>query len=99
MKELKDILYKVPLQTVVGNTAVPVTALSFDSRKVEDNSVIFAVRGTLVDGHQFITQAIDKGATSIVCEQIPDDTKAGVTYVQVANAAEALGIAAANYSA
>ena len=97
MKELKDILYKVPLQTVVGSTAVPVAALSFDSRQVEPDGLFFAVRGTQVDGHQYIAQAIDKGAKSIVCEQIPDDTQEGITYVQVENAAQALGIVAANY--
>lgn len=97
MKELKDILYKVPLHTVVGSTAVPVAALSFDSRQVEADSLFFAVRGTQVDGHQFIAQAIEKGAKSIVCEQIPDDTQEGITYVQVENAAKALGIAAGNY--
>ncbi len=97
MKELKDILYKVPLQTVVGSTAVPVQSMSFDSRKVEKDSLFFAVRGTQVDGHQFISQAIEKGAKSIVCEQMPDETLEGITYVQVENAAGALGIAAANF--
>ncbi len=97
MKELKDILYKVSLQTVVGSTTVPVSALSFDSRQVQPDGLFFAVRGTQVDGHQFITQAIEKGAKSIVCEQLPAETKEGITYVQVENAAQALAIAAANY--
>lgn len=97
MKELKDILYKVPLLTVVGSTTVPVAAMSFDSRKVVPDSLFFAVRGTQVDGHEFIQQAIEKGATSIVCEQIPDKAQEDITYIKVENAAKALGIAASNF--
>lgn len=51
-----------------------VSGVAFDSRKVEQDSLFVAVSGTQVDGHQFIEQAIAQGATTIVCEQLPDFT-------------------------
>ena len=45
---LKDILYKVTLESVTGNPAVPVNAIHFDSRKVGLNDVFVAIRGTQV---------------------------------------------------
>ena len=72
-------------------------AVHFDSRKVEEGSVFVAVSGTQVDGHQYIQVAVEKGATSVVCEHMPDERQAGVTYVEVANSAQALGQMVANF--
>ena len=94
---LKDILYKVTLEKVVGNTGVPVTELHFDSRKVGLNDVFVAIRGTLSDGHEFIKMACDKGAIAIICETLPDDFVNGITYVQVADSQQALALMAANF--
>ena len=97
MNILKNILYGLPLQNVVGITDRPVRALQFDSRKVEDGDCYVAQRGTQVDGHDFIAQAIEKGAKTIVCEEIPELDPADVTYVQVADSSEALGHMAHNF--
>nr|WKN38012.1 UDP-N-acetylmuramoyl-L-alanyl-D-glutamate--2,6-diaminopimelate ligase [Tunicatimonas sp. TK19036] len=97
MKSLKDILYRVSLRAVEGPTDVPVAAVHFDSRKVEADSVFVAVSGTQVDGHQYISTALEKGATSIICERMPDEKQEGVTYVEVADSAKALGLMAANF--
>ncbi|MEQ9442334.1 MAG: UDP-N-acetylmuramoyl-L-alanyl-D-glutamate--2,6-diaminopimelate ligase [Cyclobacteriaceae bacterium] len=97
MKSLKDILYHVSLRAVEGATDVPVAAVHFDSRKVEADSVFVAVSGTQVDGHQYISTALEKGATSVVCEKMPEEKQEGVTYVEVANSAKALGHMAANF--
>ncbi|WKN41363.1 UDP-N-acetylmuramoyl-L-alanyl-D-glutamate--2,6-diaminopimelate ligase [Tunicatimonas pelagia] len=97
MKTLKDILYGVSLKAVEGSTDLPVSAVHFDSRRVEEGSVFVAVSGTQVDGHQYIQTATEKGATSVVCEQTPDEKQTGVTYVEVANSAQALGQIAANF--
>ncbi len=97
MKELKDLLYKVPLLSVVGKTSIAIGNICFDSREAKDNSLFFAVKGTQVDGHTFIAQTIKSGAIAIVCEQIPDTQESHVTYVQVASSAEALAIVAANF--
>lgn len=94
---LKDILYKVTLEKVVGNTGVPFTHLQFDSRKIGLNDVFVAVRGTISDGHDYIKMATDQGAIAIVCEELPSEFINGITYVQVANSAQALALMAANY--
>ena len=97
MKLLSDILYGVSLEEVSGNTNLAITALAFDSRKVRKDAVFVAVRGTVVDGHDFIGMAIESGAIAVVCEQIPDEVKTGVTYVRVNDARCALGLMAAQY--
>ncbi len=94
---LKDILYKVSLEAVVGNTGVAINEIHFDSRKVSLNDIFVAVRGTLSDGHDFIKMAVDKGALAVVCEEMPDQIVNGITYVQVKNSQEALATMAANY--
>ena len=94
---LKDILYKVSLEAVVGNTNVAINEIHFDSRKVSLNDIFVAVRGTLSDGHDFIKMAVDKGALAVVCEEMPDQIVNGITYVQVKNSQEALATMAANF--
>jgi UDP-N-acetylmuramoyl-L-alanyl-D-glutamate--2,6-diaminopimelate ligase len=50
-----------------------------------------------VDGHDFISVALEKGATTIICEQLPEALASGITYIQVVDSAKALGIMAANF--
>ncbi len=97
MKTLKDILYGVSLKAVEGSTDLSVSAVHFDSRRVEEGSVFVAVSGTQVDGHQYIQVAVEKGATSVICEQMSEEKQVGVTYVEVANSAQALGQMASNF--
>jgi len=97
MKLLKDILYKVPINAVSGNTQIPINAIQFDSRKINDNDVFVAVPGTLSDGHDFIDAAINAGAKAVVCETLPHILNEKVTYVEVKNATEALAFMAANF--
>jgi UDP-N-acetylmuramoyl-L-alanyl-D-glutamate--2,6-diaminopimelate ligase len=97
MKLLKDILYKVRIEQVVGSTNTAIEHIVFDSRKVTAFSAFVATRGTQVDGHAYIAKAVELGAVAIICEELPSDLKEGVTYVRVQNAAEALGLLAANF--
>ena len=95
--QLQDILYGVTIQMLVGVTNREVAALEFDSRKVQPETVFFAIKGTLTDGHQYIGQTIAAGASVIVCEDMPEVQSPEVTYIQVENANVALGIMAANF--
>lgn len=97
MKLLKDILYKVRLVGVIGSTKSSVSSIAFDSRKIERNGLFVATRGTSVDGHQYIDTAIEAGAKAIVCETMPENILSGVTYIQVENSNQALGLIAANF--
>lgn len=97
MVVLQDILYKVSIRSVHGNTQAAVADVQTDSRKVEKGTAFIAVKGTAVDGHQFIAAAIEKGATAIICEQFPAVLDEAITYVQVENSAAAAGYMAHNF--
>ncbi|MBS1647547.1 MAG: UDP-N-acetylmuramoyl-L-alanyl-D-glutamate--2,6-diaminopimelate ligase [Bacteroidetes bacterium] len=97
MRLLTDILYKTGLEEIIGTTNVAVASISFDSRKVKKDGLFIATKGTSVDGHQFITQAVESGAVAIVCETIPEHIQQNITYIKVKNANYALGIIASNF--
>lgn len=92
---LKELLLDIKVLASVGNQELEITGIEFDSRKVTPGSLFVATRGTAVDGHDFIAAAIEKGVVAVVCEQMPELTVDEVTYVQVANSADALGLLAA----
>ncbi|HLT33673.1 MAG TPA: Mur ligase domain-containing protein, partial [Aquaticitalea sp.] len=97
MKELKDILYKVTINAVVGSTTVQINSIHFDSRNILKNDVFVAIKGTVSDGHQFIDKAIENGATAIVCETLPSNLQNGITYIEVESASKALAFMASNF--
>lgn len=97
MQELKDILYKVTINAVVGSTNVKMNALHFDSRRISNNDVFVAIKGSVSDGHQFIDIAIESGAVAVVCEKLPYNLQNGITYIEVENASSALAYIASNY--
>jgi len=94
---LKDILYKASISAVSGDTSQAVTGIASDSREVQKGNLFVAVKGTQVDGHDYVESALDSGATSIVCEELPQNLRDGVTYITVDNSAQAIGLIAANY--
>jgi UDP-N-acetylmuramoyl-L-alanyl-D-glutamate--2,6-diaminopimelate ligase len=92
---LKDILYKVSLQSTSGDMNIPISEVQFDSRKIEKGDLFVAIKGTQVDGHKFIQNAIDKGAVAIVCqEEVPPIE--GITVVRAVSSSRALAIIASN---
>lgn len=96
--QIKDLIYKVSLISVSGRTDIDVTAICFDSRKVEKGSMFIAVRGVSSDGHTFIADVIQKGATAVVCEELPEiEMNGDCTIIQVKDSSEALGIIASNF--
>lgn len=94
--KLKDIIKGIDAQ-ITGSVECEVKDIQFDSRRVAAGTLFVAQRGTKVDGHSFIAGATENGAAAVVCEELPKETKGGVTYVQVADSSEALGLMAANY--
>jgi UDP-N-acetylmuramoyl-L-alanyl-D-glutamate--2,6-diaminopimelate ligase len=97
MQILQNILYKVGLLAVHGTLELEMSQIDFDSRTVKQGGVFVAVKGTQVDGHEFISKAIELGAKAIVCEVVPDERVEGVTYVQVKDSHQALALLAANF--
>ncbi|WP_299837923.1 UDP-N-acetylmuramoyl-L-alanyl-D-glutamate--2,6-diaminopimelate ligase [uncultured Tenacibaculum sp.] len=97
MRIVKDILYKVGVNSIFGDTNVEVANVVFDSRNVVENDLFVAQRGVTVDGHEYIDKAIGLGAKVIVCEDVPEEKKEGVTYVEVDDSNKALANIASNY--
>ena len=97
MINLKDILWKVAIEDVHGSTDVAIEKMEFDSRKVSENDVFIAIRGSISDGHEFIETAINKGAKTIICDVFPEIIVTGVTYIKVNDTNKAMAFMAANY--
>jgi len=94
---LSDVLHNISPQSIIGETAIPISGIFFDSRNVVTGSLFVAIKGIEVDGHNFIEKAIKMGASAILCERFPGKTQDGVTYIQVKDAAGAMGTAASNF--
>lgn len=100
MKQLSEILRNVEIVEIHGDSNIAIRNISFDSRAIEHGDCFIAVKGTQVDGHKFITQVIEKKASVIICENIPNGHTAEsphTTMVMVKDSQAALGIIAANY--
>ena len=90
---LKELLTRLEVLQIIGDTNIEVTGIQSDSRRVTSGNVFVAQVGTTVDGHAFIPQCIEKGATAIVidkAEHMPTQSN-GVTYILVKSSDEALG--------
>lgn len=80
--------------SITGNTSQEVIGLTMDSRKAGKGIAFFALKGTLSDGHEYIANAIENGATAIVCQDLPVERNESVCYLQFADVAEAMGMMA-----
>jgi len=97
LKLLKDILYKVSVNTIYGDTNLEISQIDFDSRAVKEGSLFVAQRGVSVDGHSFIDKAIRLGATSVICEVLPEQKQENITFIQVDDSNTSLAIIASNF--
>lgn len=97
MPLLKDILAQVDVKQLKGSPEVEVGHLTIDSRKASEGVAFIAMRGTAVDGHQFIAKAVEQGTSVIVCEELPAVWSEQVTYVVVKDTAKAAGQMAAAF--
>ncbi|MBR7068785.1 MAG: UDP-N-acetylmuramoyl-L-alanyl-D-glutamate--2,6-diaminopimelate ligase [Bacteroidales bacterium] len=97
MKTLQDILPTTLKAEIIGPAQQTITTLCFDSRQAAAGACFFAIRGTQVDGHRYIDQAVAQGASAVVCEQLPEQRPSNVAFVQVNDTAQALGLMAAAF--
>ena len=97
MKKLSELLENTSVVTVRGDADVAVGALVYDSRAVAAGSCFFAVPGTQCDGHAFIGAAVAAGAVAVVCEHLPEELPAGVTFVVVEDSQGAMADMAAAF--
>lgn len=88
--KLTDIIIGLDVE-ITGSTDREVSDVVIDSRRVTAGALFVAIRGTQVDGHRFIPMAIEKGATCIVCEELPETLSDEVTYLRVSDCEAAVG--------
>ena len=96
MASLFELLRGVKGAQFIGADA-SVSLLCFDSRKAEAESVFFAIPGTQVDGHQFLSQVYGQGCKAWVVQVLPSDVPADVSCVLVPDSNEALALAAGEF--
>ena len=98
MKNLKEILFKVTVDAIYGDTSTLVKDICFSSKKADKDSLFVAINGYNTDGHNFIVEAINNGASTIVCEVLPKDfKKLKSVFVKVACSKSALSIISSNF--
>jgi UDP-N-acetylmuramoyl-L-alanyl-D-glutamate--2,6-diaminopimelate ligase len=97
MITVKELTRDIEIIQLKGEQSTVINGLAFDSRKVEEGFLFFAIKGTHNDGHQYIEQVIGKGAIAIVCEDMPSEIRNGLVYIQVKNSSLALGVIASAY--
>lgn len=95
--KLSDLLKNIVTISITGDAECDIKGVNIDSRKVTDGHLFIAMRGTQVDGHKFIPKAEELGAAAILCEQLPEEKKQGVTYVQVADTEDVVGQVATTF--
>ncbi len=94
--QLKTLVAAVSPRQTIGPVDRVVESIAYDSRRLQRNGLFVALRGEKSDGHQFIEQAVEKGATVVVTEQEIQSPRA--TCVVVENTRTALAdLAAAFY--
>lgn len=94
--KLNELLKTIRPTQVVGASDIEITGVNIDSRRVAAGHLFVAIHGTQADGHAYIQAAIEKGATAILCQEMPQLTT-GITYIQVTDSQEAVGKVATTF--
>ncbi len=96
---LEELLQKsqLKIKSICGDVAVEVTGIEIDSRCIKQGGLFVAVRGTVTDGHKYISKAVEQGALAVVCEALPEQCQDGVAYIVVENTEEIVGVLATTF--
>jgi UDP-N-acetylmuramoyl-L-alanyl-D-glutamate--2,6-diaminopimelate ligase len=93
---LRELLALEKIEAVEGDIEREITGLSYDSRRVDPGSVFFAIRGEKSDGHDFLQQAIERGASALVVAR-PMSGPAGTVLIRVRDVRRAMGLWSAHF--
>ena len=88
---LEEIIKGINIIESKGDLSREIAGLHIDSRKVEPGHLFVAVKGTQTDGHAYIGKAIEKGASAIVCEVLPENICDNITYIKVSDTEDCVG--------
>lgn len=94
--KLIELLGQISVQSIQGSMETEILELTTDSRQVKKGTLFIAVKGTKVDGNEFIEKAIAAGAVAIVSEYSPQQS-VSVVWIQVEDATAAVGWIAAGF--
>ena len=95
MKLLK-MLQSIDILAINGPVDIDIEDISYDSRTVIEGTMFICVKGHNVDGHDFIDDAIKRGAKAILIDK-KVDYKKDITYVRVENIKKSMAIIAKNF--
>ena len=93
---LSTLIRSIHVTAVAGDLEKEITGIQIDSRLIGEGQLFVAIRGTQVDGHKYIGKAIEKGATAILCEEMPEPID-GVTYIVVSSTEDVVGKVATTF--
>ena len=88
---LNELTKGIKTLQIAGDADIDITGVNIDSRKIKPGHLFVAMKGTQVDGHTFIPKALELGAAAVLCEDMPEERKEGVVYVQVESTEDAVG--------
>ena len=94
---LRELTADITPLSISGNMDIDISGIDIDSRKVQKGYLFIAMKGTQVDGHQYIGKAIELGATAILAEEEPTTKTEGVTYIIVASTENVVGNVATTF--
>ena len=94
---LENLLEGVEIVELIGSIECEINDFHFDSREIGNNDLFIAISGTSIDGSEFIDNAIDNGATAIICSDIPKHLDKNVTYIKSSNLRSVLSIISRNF--
>ena len=92
--KLRDIIQDISAVEIRGSLDREITALTSDSREVVPGALFVAVKGFASDGHAYIASALEKGAATVICEEIPGQAGKDATFIRVENSRHAVAMAA-----
>lgn len=97
MKKIKDIIKGINIVSLTGDENALISGIGFDSRKITEGFLFVAVKGSKSDGHDFIRNVINSGASAVICEELPENPDKGIIWIKTSDSAKALGITASNF--
>lgn len=69
---LKDLLLRLPVKEFWGDGNTEITAVEYDSRAVGPGALFIALRGSKADGHDYMSEALTRGAVAVLAEETRD---------------------------
>jgi UDP-N-acetylmuramoyl-L-alanyl-D-glutamate--2,6-diaminopimelate ligase len=94
LMNIKNLLKEMDYLSYIGEDDIEIRGITNDSRKVNRNDIFVAIKGFTNDGHKFIENALENGASAVICENIPENVKGKSNFIIVKSARASMAKAA-----